>query len=58
MIPSLVEDRVQRLELVVGGEDGTAHEPLEVRAFGDQGVELFQRLGDSVGLAVVLGEGE
>ncbi len=56
--PLFVEDRVERLDLVMGGEDRAADEALEVRASGDQGVELLQRLGHGVGLAVVLGEGE
>ncbi len=53
-----VEDRVQRLELVAGGEDRAADESLEFGAFGDQRVELREGLGDGVGLTVVLGERE
>ena len=54
----LFEDRVERLELVVGGEDGAADQPSQVRALADQAVERFQRSGDGVCLAVVLGESE
>ena len=52
----LREDGVERLELVGGGKHRASHQPLEVGAFGDQGVELAKRVGDGVGLAIVLGE--
>ena len=50
------ENGVERLELVFGGENRTADEPLGIGAFGDEAVELFERLSNGVGLAVVLGE--
>ena len=52
------EDGVERLDLVLGGEHRAADKALEVGAFGDQAVELLERLGDGVGLTVVLGERE
>ena len=54
----LSEDRVERLDLVGGGEHRAAHQPLQVGAFGDQGVEARQRGGDDLGLALVVGERE
>ena len=57
-MPSLGEDGVERLDLVVGGEHRAADEPLEVGASGDQGVELVERLGDGGGLAPILRERE
>ena len=45
------KDGVERLELVGGGEHGTADEPLEVGASGDERVELAELLGDGLCLA-------
>ena len=52
------ENGVERLDLVGGGEDRAADQPLEVRALGDQRVESRQSVGDGVGLTLVLGERE
>ena len=52
------QDRVERLELIVGGEHRTSDEPLEIGAFGDERVEARQSVRDLLGLALVLGEGK
>jgi len=56
VVTSRMKNGVERLELLGGGKDGAAHQPFKVRAFGHKRVECPERLGDRLGLAIVLGE--
>ena len=52
----LREDGVEGLELIGGRKHRAPHQPFQVRAFGDEGVESRQRVCDGLALALVLGE--